>query len=297
MAEIVSTALGDRWHTLETYYDHDIVASNGKLNAEGLHTLKNIDNDPGEDGVEGIDCMICATSVFTGTIGSSVREMKGCKCHRAILTAHMSDQKKTEAMIAATGHPFCIWQGAIGIDLAHGLVEKVCTKVMGATSKRLATLLAKSRPNVRQVVTTFLDHSKSRWVSGFREKYEFGSDDPYRVAGLIGTAKGYPLTSCKALGRRIWDSWHGPGVSHAGAHRVTIYLHTTEILVKQLRDFSFNDANLECFHFPELFVFCLEFATAAWVGQYLEGRHRHIALQMSGSTANSHPGLGPITQI
>ena len=40
MAETVSTALDDRWDTLETYYDHDIVTSNGKLNSEGLDTLK-----------------------------------------------------------------------------------------------------------------------------------------------------------------------------------------------------------------------------------------------------------------
>ena len=209
-----------------------------------------------------------------------MREIKGCKCHAHILISNMSDQKKTTQWLQKLGNPFVFGWGAVGIDFAHGGVERVCDFVIAAFSPRLVLLLTAASPSVRTVVTTFLEDSGVSWqvpACGY-------------WAGLVGTAKGYTIAACKALGRKNWDAWHEPGACHDGAHRVTVYFHTNEALVRQLFEFSFGEAMVDVIYFPLLFVFSLDYAVTSWVGQYLEGRHRHISLQLSRSSTNTLPG-------
>ena len=84
---------------------------------------------------------------------------------------------------------------------------------------------------------------------------------------------GYTLAACTALGRSLWPMWLE--ASAAGtAPRVAVQFFTCEVLLRQLN--AFTASKVELAHFPDLFVWDLRYAVLSLVGQFLEGRHRHI---------------------
>lgn len=56
----------------------------------------------------------------------------------------------------------------------------------------------------------------------------------------------------------------------------------------QLR--AFKDANQALHHFPDLFMFVLQYGTQCIVSHFVESRHRQISLHASGSAAHIVPG-------
>jgi hypothetical protein len=286
MAETVSTGVDDRWEILETYYVHEVMSNDDQLRGEGLKTLSRcLKNDP--DDVEGVELMNCATSVLTRAVGKVARKFKGCKCHEHIhFNGDLSENQKQKALILECGANYCMWMGAVGCEAAHDLIDTSCDIVADASSARFVLLVARSSPTARVAVLSFVEHVKARWCAGFREKFAFAKLDPHRIAGLIGMYKGYSVRSCQELARRILEA----GCPN-NAHRVTVALFSDEGMVRQLRDFGAHPDGIELAYFPQLFVFCMRYAVLCWVGHYLEGRHRHISLQMSGSGNTTYPGL------
>jgi hypothetical protein len=99
---------------------------------------------------------------------------------------------------------------------------------------------------------------------------------------------GFSLAECGQIAVKIFDLWER--APHARAvHRVAVHLMTGEVMLRELNAMREKPRPLHTL--PRLFVFTFRYAALLVVGHWLEGRHRHIKLQQSGSGAATAPGF------
>ena len=113
---------------------------------------------------------------------------------------------------------------------------------------------------------------------------------PALFVGLFGTLFGLDVLECVAIGRRLLE-YGQENQNNPAMHRVAVTFYESQALLTQLQAFVDARGAADITHFPELFMYIIRYVLVTVVGQYLEGRHQYVALQLAGVGANTKPAL------
>ena len=278
------------WPVLSKRWSYEKLSKDGEL---GTAHLRNVDKALGntEDGLEGVEAMLCASSVLSQAAGFNARWARGCRCHDDIQLENFTYKKRRRFlrdMEECGDHDgICMWSGRNGAPMALGAVENMCDVMMGADSVQLRQALAGCGEGIRVTVLSFMTHVRRRWCEQVRSKLAFRQKLPHLFCGLFGMYFGYAKESCRELACRILVKLRGDS---AGLHRVALAVLQVEARVlDELENFASMGGDLHAY--PYLFVFVLEYVLQSIVSHFVEGRHRQISLRASGASMNCSPGL------
>ena len=251
------------------------------------HLRRALLNENGD--LPGVDAMTNCTYSISHSIGTNARWIKGCSCHADILQSAFSQQKKEKLMEdAGELGGYCVWMGRRLVELIHGGRERMIRRVRDAGTERYNTCLLELREHNRSKIIAFEEHVKSRWIDVFTAKSDYIFLVPHLVAGLMGMYFGASLRACGEIAGQLLKSWVN-ATERNSMHRVGVALFTTDTLMAQLVAMSAEPRGLT--HLPDLFFFTIKVALLLLAGQFLEGRHRRIKLQVSGSGTGTHPAF------
>lgn len=226
--------------------------------------------------------MLWTTCLLGHAVGRVARWLSGCFCHQEIAEIPSFAQRQRALKDIGLADGFCCWFGRRGPSLALGGCEKMCDMVMSATCEGHRAALLRATESVRIMCLHFEQHVKQRWCSEMRAKLAFWQDLPYASLGLFGEFRGHSETA--PLAKFILQKAEAGG-DLSSMHRVTQHLFGDQVLMNQVR--SVAEKSMSLLDLPELLSFLYRYAFLSVVGHFVEGRHRMISLQSSGSSVHT----------
>jgi hypothetical protein len=284
MLENICTELVNMWHILAAYWNYNLMSADGKLQASVLNIIDGVLCNTAFPGVE---LFMNTTQVVSTAVGRESRKMRSCFCHQHIYEECSTHLRVTRAL-EADGYKdgCCPWAGRGGAGFALGECDEMCRRVMDARSNRYTELMRQTPEEIRTKALSFEIHVKTRWAEIVKAKLQFWLHLPYAIVGLFGMFLGRTLQDSQNHGAKLLLLWEQVR-DKTSAHRVSVHFFTSATLMCQLRGFISGRVSLECY--PELFEFVLRYALLIVVGHFLEGRHRYMKLNSSGSSAHTLP--------